>query len=692
MKSSRVLGAAIRVVVGSATVTLIGSTALAQQSELAEIVVTAQKREQRLQEVPISVSVLSGENVERLGFRNIQDAAVYVPSLNFRTDHSQRAFISFRGIGGSGGAVPGVAIFVDGVYQPTAVFFSAPLLDVERIEFLKGPQGTLYGRNTLSGAISVISRAPSNDFNGSVEASAGNADTYVVRGVVNVPLQDARMFLRLSVAHEETDGFVKNVVTGGSGSFREAGTARASLRWLPTEALQLDLSSYWSEQSNAANPYAVVPLGDINAVPRTVTLNTQSQTDFSIYGGSLRASWGLGDDRRIVSISSYDRQLTNRAFFDIDYSAAPTQLFDTLPFSKTIAQELRYEAPVGTGGQLSIGGFYTKVEGETRQRFVLNGTTTLQRSVQFTDLENWAAFANLSVRPVEQLELAAGLRYDSTDRSSSALNLLAAPGPTNPFNLQAKESIWQPKVSATWFWTPDVMTYASVARGYRIGGFNGVAAPPQFRSFDSETTWNYEVGAKTSWLDRRIALNVAAFHVIDENAQELQIVLGTSGAPTNAILNGGEIRVRGFELELAAVPVPNLQLSASASLNDAVVQKNPNPLRVGQRQFSVDRWRFTASGQYSWPLGEGREVFMAADYAGFGPTQFAANVRQDYKSLVGAQAGVRLGGFRGEVYAKNLLDEDFVQIYSETALLVGPRGLSLPGDPRSYGVRLRYEF
>jgi iron complex outermembrane receptor protein len=692
MKSSRALEVATHGVLGSAALTLVASTALAQQSDLVEIVVTAQKREQRLQEVPISVSVLSGESVERLGFRNLQDAAVYVPSLNFRTDHSQRAFISFRGIGGSGGAVPGVAIFVDGVYQPTAVFFSAPLLDVERIEFLKGPQGTLYGRNTLSGAISVISRAPSNDLNGSVEAGVGNADTYSLRGALNLPLQDDRMFLRLAVAHEETDGFVRNVVTGGSGSFRKSDTARASLRWLPVESLQLDLSGYWSEQNNAANSYAIVPLGDIDSVPRTVTLDTQSRTAFSIYGGSLRASWALDDDQRIVSISSYDRQLTDRATFDVDYSAAPAQLFDTLPFSKTIAQELRFETAVGTGGQLAVGGFYTKVDGESRQRFLLNGTTTVQRSVQLTELENWAAFANLSVRPVDKLELAAGLRYDSTDRSSSALNLLAAPGPTNPFNLQAKESIWQPKASVTWFWSPDVMTYASIARGYRVGGFNGIAAPPQFRSFESETTWNYEIGAKTSWLDRRVSLNAAFFYVEDTNAQELQIVLGTNNAPTNAILNGGEIRVRGFELELAAVPVANLQLSASASLNDAVVRKHPDPLRVGQRQFSVDRWRFSAQGRYSWPLGEGREVFMAADYAGFGPTQFAATVRQDYKSLLGAQAGVQLGGFRAEVYTKNLLDEDYVQIYSAVGLLVGPRGLSLPADPRSYGLRLRYEF
>ncbi|HKZ74016.1 MAG TPA: TonB-dependent receptor [Steroidobacteraceae bacterium] len=659
---------------------------------LDEIIVTAQKREERLQDVPVSISVISGESVERLGFRNILDMAIHVPSLHFRTDHSQRAFISFRGIGGVGGSGPGVSIFVDGVSQPTAVFFSAPLLDVERIEFLKGPQGTLYGRNTLSGAINVISRAPGNELTGSVEATAGNADTYGMRASLNAPLVDDRLFLRLAAAHEETDGFIENLLTRHSAAFRDVSTARASLRYLPSDALRLDFSGYYSEQRNAGNPYSIVPVDAIDAVPRTVTLNPQSVTDFYIFGGSLRAAWELAPDRRIVSISSYDRQLTNAATFDVDYTPAPVFRFDPLPFSRTVAQELRYEAPLGSSGQWMLGAYYTKVHSDSRQELLLNNTFLAQKSVNPTELENRAAFANVSFRPTPKLEVSAGARYDSTERTSTTIRLDLPPSATNPLVVPGKESLWQPKVSASYFFTPDVMAYATVARGYRLGGFNGALAPPALRSYDPETTWNYELGAKTMLADGRLSLNVAAFLIENADTQVNDIITGTTGAPTNVIRNGGEVRARGFELELAARPIPALQLNAAASLNDVVVQANPDPTLVGTRQALVDRWHFSLAGQYEWALGAQSALFIAGDYAGFGPTGFGANVRQEYKSLVGAQVGMRWGAFGAEVYGKNLLDEDYVHIYSQVALLVPNSALSFAGDARSYGLRLRYDF
>jgi len=156
--------------------------------------------------------------------------------------------------------------------------------------------------------------------------------------------------------------------------------------------------------------------------------------------------------------------------------------------------------------------------------------------------------------------------------------------------------------------------------------------------------------------------------------------------------NGGEVRARGFELELAARPIPALQLNAAASLNDVVVQANPDPTLVGTRQALVDRWHFSLAGQYEWALGAQSALFIAGDYAGFGPTGFGANVRQEYKSLVGAQVGMRWGAFGAEVYGKNLLDEDYVHIYSQVALLVPNSALSFAGDARSYGLRLRYDF
>ena len=194
-----------------------------------------------------------------------------------------------------------------------------------------------------------------------------------------------------------------------------------------------------------------------------------------------------------------------------------------------------------------------------------------------------------------------------------------------------------------------------------------------------------------AWMRTSLAL-IAGGLALD---QFVRVKLGLRPRPARRRMNSpGPNRARqtSYPGLLCLRRATRLALRVNRGARSCIARREGNPLRVGQRQFGVDRWRFTASGQYSWPLGEGREVFMAADYAGFGPTQFAANVRQDYKSLVGAQAGVRLGSFRGEVYAKNLLDEDFVQIYSESALLVGPRGRSVPGDPRSYGIRLRYEF
>jgi iron complex outermembrane receptor protein len=422
-----------------------------------------------------------------------------------------------------------------------------------------------------------------------------------------------------------------------------------------------------------------------------VTLDTESHTYLRYYGGSLRLDWDVAEGHRLTSITAYNRQLTDDARLDIDYTAMPANVNVLGFFSKTFTQELRYEHAFGERSRLLLGGYYFDSDrGNHGAHRIANGVVVVPTETD-TNYESRALFANLSIRPTDKLELVAGIRYDETDGSNVTERLDLPPSPTNPFSSSLSSEEWLPKVSVSYFWTPDFMTYASYSKGFRSGGFNSSLALPEHQSYDSEETENYEIGGKSTLADGRVTLNLALFSIDDTNAQESQVVSGVGGAPVTVVLNGGTIRSQGFELELASRPTPQFQLNAAVSMAGAEIVQHPTAALVGTRPRARDRWHTSLDARYEWDIGADRTLFVRGDYTGFGGTRLSTS-RQGYKQLVGAQVGIESGSFRAEAYVKNLFDEEYAHFYFVVPLLVSNSALLLPGEPRSYGLRLRYDF
>ncbi len=657
------------------------------EPQLGQVLVTARKTVERQQDVPVAVTVLDGSFLTDHGIRDIRESARFVPSFSFRTDHSQRAFTGFRGIGAQGGgSQPSLAVFVDGVYQPGAQFFSQPLFDVERIEFLKGPQGTLYGRNTLGGAINIVTQAPRDDWGGTFEVGGGNAETWSARASINAPIAE-RAVLRLSGLHEESDGFTRSTERDEWASFRSVDALRASLLLTPGENFQATFSGYYSDQRNGANTYAVVQ--ETDQYVRQFRGNERPLTDFHSYGAALRASYSFAPDLELTSISSYDRMITEAAVFDTDYSPAPLQRFDTEPNPRSYAQELRLASDDDSIVDWLVGLYWSRENPVTNASFVLNGAL-VQLSRQEVEIETRAAFANLSLRPSEHWELVAGLRYDDVTLEQEILQRNQPPSATNPFRADGAESELQPKLSATYFFNTDFMVYASAARGYRGGGFNSAFVPPSQRTFDPEVTLNYELGTKSSFWGRRAALSLAVYFIEQDDAQVAQIVTGTSGQPTNATTNAGELESKGIELEGAFLPFGGLTVNAAFSYNDTEIVASPNPALVGTRPNSTERMRGVLGLNYERSLTDSLEAFGGLTYTGAGPISFNNGVdEQPYYELVDLQAGLRISDqYEIQAYANNVFDKDYQVIYSFVQILNATGDLSLLGDRRTYGVRL----
>ena len=232
-----------------------GPAATPEEEEEAEVTVTARRREESLQNVPVAISAVSGDSIERRGLTSVREVAQQVPGLNINSDGSGRAFVAIRGVGVTlvQSVQPGVGLFVDGIYRPNTAYLNNPLLDVERIEVLRGPQGTLYGKNTLGGAINVITRQPGNELEVRGMASyAGPDDAWLVSGSLTLPVITDHLAIRIAGSHREQDGFLTNTVVGGPQNRLNTDSVNATVRAVPTANLVLTFNGYydWSDGAN----------------------------------------------------------------------------------------------------------------------------------------------------------------------------------------------------------------------------------------------------------------------------------------------------------------------------------------------------------------------------------------------------------------------------------------------------------
>ena len=687
-----------------------GTTAGAPADDSAEVVVTARRREETLQNVPVAITAVSGDQIERRGLTSVREVAQQVPGLNINSDGSGRAFVAIRGVGVTlvQSVQPGVGLFVDGIYRPNTAYLNNPLLDVERIEVLRGPQGTLYGKNTLGGAINVITRQPGNELAVRGMASyAGPDDAWLVAGSLSAPIVTDHLAIRIAGSHREQDGFLTNTVIGGHQNRLSSDSVNGTIRAVPADNLVLTFNGYYDWISGANTPYSRVT--GPNDYSRNIQFNAPNRANYDYFGLNGRAQLALdGIHSNLTFQVAWDGRNTKANDSDVDFGPLNIARATGSDRIRTSTYELRLDSNLSDTFSTLLGLFYSKerTSAVDNTNIVPLGLTRVTTSQ--TEANTYSAFGTIFWRPSDAWEVAIGLRYDHESRLAQGSVTLFQAGMTVPLpvpDARIRSNEVEPRLTITRRWTPNVMSYASVSRGYRGGGFNAPTAPS--RTYTGDSAWTYEFGSRYQSADNRFSLSGAIFYSDYTDYIGLNsIAPATGGGLVTVDLNTGDVKSYGFELEARFRPVRNWTLSggfsyahARLSNTDAYTATTGRLLSSDHLTFQPD-YNFSINSDYVVPLGEDSLTFtLGATGKG---RRLAATLNQatptflDGYVLVNGQISFRHGPLEFSVFANNIFNQDYWESYIEktTLQLAGlpASDLGITGDRRRIGARVRFQF
>lgn len=666
-----------------------------------DIVVTAQSRSERLQDVPIQITALSAQRIEDAGVKSTADALGQVANVTFDQGNSYRsAFITVRGLTQINNADPPVAFVIDGVPQTNQETVGISLFDIERIEILKGPQGSLYGRNAEGGAINVVTRQPTNDFEGfgQVSYASGN-DVQTSVGVSGPVLRDKVLF-RATGSYRRSDGLIGNSFTRSKVDYIDHDwSTRGQLLITPTDALKIDLRAQYNDFKGGSNYYAAVFSGNPNDFVDPQG-NFPSFSKGYVTDLTAKIDYDLGF-ATVTSITAYTA-LGQTVRADLDFRnpvGSPTGIFG-FGFQagqgqdlrlKTFSQELRLVSANRGPFRWLAGAYYLNTQRDLRNRaFVdLTGdpaqidTLPLVFADQNGSQRNnaYAVFGQADYDLLANLTLTAGLRYDEDRRRQTDVSTGA--------QRHASFDKIQPKATLTWRVTPRQLAYATFSTGFRSGGFNGpTVIAPLFRA---ESLRNYEVGFKTQFLDRLLTINGALFQSDVDNYQYFFVDAATA---SQVISNIDRVRIRGGELEVIADPIKGLEASIGVGVTDTNIRRSAFAADVGNHTPRTVPFTSTSSLQYRGGLTAGLSGLLRAEWQHFGRKYWDADnvsVQRAY-NIVNLRAGIQHGGLSLTAFVRNLTDDRYYSEYFRPKYSGLDVAFGYPGTRRSFGVEGRIKF
>jgi iron complex outermembrane receptor protein len=586
-----------------------------------EIVVTAQKREEKLQEVPISVTALPEQFIEDSQLRNFENVQQFTPNLQVQpaTD-SRSTAIRIRGIGTPGlnaGFDPSVGVFHDGVYLGRPGMALTELLDVARVEVLRGPQGTLYGKNTAAGAISIVTQRPHFDYEGSGEVVIGSYNDRQLRGVLNGPLWGDKLAARVAAFTVLRGGYDTNMFTGEDVNDLDRYGFRVRTLFTPGDQLEvLFTGDYSNESSNGIvadiltyegppslpgvgttfQGLAAVtgrPLPVADGFDRIVDANEDSRNDVESWGFTLEGNYTLENDHTLTSLTAY-RRFESDSLLDGDFSSYRAVSLETDETFYQVSSELRFTSPSNQPLEY-LGGLYMYISKDktiSPNLILKDYLDAAPLGVLFRNQQppppdpnaignvdtndhrtyTFAGFAQATYRFTEQWSLTGGLRLQNERKTRVGSQISGCPvvnagicGPDQFLDESREVFNASPMASLRYFLRPEIMLYVTGARGFKSGGFNQLRTLSETQTeFDDETSTSVEIGAKTQWLDRRLTLNTNFFYTWYNDFQA-QSFDGTSFAVTNA----GDLRSYGIESDIFAVPHPTFFIGGGVGWNVA---------------------------------------------------------------------------------------------------------------------------
>ena len=712
------------------------STGAAPAAASQDIVVTAQRRAQDVQKVPIAVTAVSQATIANLNIRTIESIQRVTPGLVYEQG-SSFSQIYIRGIGVPiplPGLETPVSVYYDGAYIARAAGASFDLFDVNSVEVLKGPQGTLYGRNASGGAILINTAMPTHTFEGKGTLEYGNLNHFLGEGMVNIPVSDT-FALRVAGRYTREDGFLHNIYSDTHpGAFRKYGI-RAKAKWDPTDnfsavlTLEYDkmrtLAAAAAQLSGNAITCLACSLGIVPPSGFYETVEKEQQWGGNrSYSANLQLTYTAGD-LQFKSVSSY-RDLTDQVRAQIDRSPLDLGYTDRLLGGKTYTQNLQVLSSFGGWIDFLAGAEYDRDNGfvDFSVYSVALGLPRNDPRLPFThnavDTNSYAAFGEVYLKPIRKVTITLGGRYSRDDRTMSVADNAAALAflsgdPTGPSAFTQKVSYerFTPRVVLAYDAGP-VNLYASYTSGFKAGGFNTPVFAPQVDPIRPEKIDSYEAGAKFVSADRRARLNLAVFRY---NYRDVQVSLINQSNTGLVIENAATARGTGVELDGSYHVSDMLSLSAGGSYLDAKYRHYPNGAIyvIGTDAAGNPSGLVTQTVDLS-----GTRLPRAPKWSGFGSVNLAVPIdgwtgrlnatgrytssydffpdaggvlqqdRQDKLFLVDMSGGISPPGGRYEIgfYIDNLTDKKHYEIVQTS----GPGIFKTPARPRTFGARISANF
>jgi outer membrane receptor protein involved in Fe transport len=762
------LSAAPRVAVGLVLTACAGAS-VAQQSPsqvasndtapvtgIEEVIVTALKRDTSLQETPISISAVTGATLTNSGVQDLSRLTQSVPGLVFEDNGPTNTRITIRGIRSVG--EPTVGLYYDETPVSGAVGAGndsggetplAKLFDVQRVEVLRGPQGTLYGSGSMGGTLRVIFNKPdANKFAASVDADAmavdGGSGGYDAQGMVNVPIVTDKLAARAVVYSEGLGGYVDNnfLHEHNVNTYHNDG-GRFLLRYTPFEALTLDASyfyQYLDGQSptwyNSQGPYVSLAHLQLPLSDRMQIYNFTARWDFhwfvatAVVADTERTVKSAGDVSPFISNDANNPAAcaafrgggkpctanTQAAFNNYVFSKVPSALFPIQTIYNPTG-EVRLSSPGKGFLDWTVGGFYSDRTTHANNSEVLADPTTgvllpqpqndVYTRLISDHLKQVAGFGEGTAHLTDALALTFGARYFDYTRDVGGATLvgldLVGAAVTPYRQVSSGEHGWVTKTNLSYQFNSDLMVYATASQGFRPGGVNQVLGlPTALAPYSSDSLWNYELGTKTSWFQKRLIFNLDGYLI---NWSDMQVSGRTPNGAFSFITNAGAARVKGVEFDLSALPLENLQISADASISRAALtenQVNPNVLGPGVKGNEIPYVpRFTGgiSAQYTLPITSSLAGMARVDesYVGSSFSEFNNSNHFDTKLPAYSMTNVRLGveGTQKDwgiyLYANNVFDKNAIVYSAASAISLG-QNLVDSQPPRTYGLNFRKSF
>jgi len=711
---------------------------------LDEIVVTARKRAENLQDTPIAITALTGEALERRDLSRITEIDRYTPSLVLNgtaplSGNPSTAVVFLRGIGQIDFTIntdPGVGIYVDGVYVARSAGSVLDLVDVERVEVLRGPQGTLFGRNTIGGAISLVSKRPADEIGGRMSATYGTDNRVQLQGSLDLPISDT-LLTKFTGFYHKRDGYVRQDLTGRRLGNDDALAGRAQLLWQPSSSFEALVAVDATRRRETSAPNVAIAL-DGTAFPLAFLENARViglpicasdpnssrecfgsawetgqpyhtngtqvfDANLDVFGTSLTLNF-TGDLVSAKSITAY-REIDSTFGRDTDHTPFPYLYSSNEQHQHQWSQEFQFTGKLLNDRLNWVLGVYYFDE-KASDIYVSAGSVNGVRGLNFVHNSNYAGFGELTFDVTPELHLTGGLRYTHetkrfrTDQAVIAGIRQPIGTPIVPTGTRARRTFKEtnPRVILSYDVSRDLMTYLTYSRGFKSGGFNARYSSPvtALVPYAPEFATLYEAGAKFETSDRRLRLNGAIFRT---DYSDVQVDFSYPGVLGTLTGNAAKARIEGVEAELGLVPVQDLTIDATASYLDArytEVDATVPGLAVGNRLPLAPKWSFSLSASYRIPLANGGAILPQADWSYRGRIHYdslnTAIISQRGYHLLNASIAYETPGDRLRLSAgvKNLTDKQYLTSagYSDAAGVAE----GVYARPRQWYVSAGYRF